>query len=237
MPRYKFPFSTFAVVTAFAIAMGFLESSVVIYLRALYYPNGFVFPLTMMPDALVLVEIIRESATIIMLWTIGILAGKTLAGKFAFFLYAFAVWDLFYYIFLKIFLNWPESFMTWDILFLIPITWVGPVITPVIVSLTMILFAILILYSESTHEIVRITLTEWLLLILGSVILILGFVWDYSSFLLEHYKVSRLFSVPWRDLYMLLFSFVPRSFNWWLFWAGEIIIISGIFLFWRRNSR
>jgi len=35
----------FLIVAIFAIAMAFLESAVVVYLRALYYPDGVIFPL------------------------------------------------------------------------------------------------------------------------------------------------------------------------------------------------
>jgi membrane protein implicated in regulation of membrane protease activity len=60
----------------------------------------------------------------------------------------FAIWDIFYYIFLWLLIGWPESFFTWDILFLLPVTWVGPVLAPVINSLTMIVLAGLILLAD-----------------------------------------------------------------------------------------
>src|SRR5690348_14185303 len=105
----------------FAIAMGFMESAVVIYLRKILYPGGFQFPLMPISNDLAMVEIFREAATMIMLVGIGILAGRSVKEKFAIFIFCFAVWDIFYYVFLKIFLDWPQSLMTWDILFLIPV--------------------------------------------------------------------------------------------------------------------
>src|SRR5579859_4688314 len=128
--------------TLFSIAMGFLETAVVVYLRKIYYPHGFQFPLTPVDPDIGLVEFLREAATIIMLVGIGIIAGKNTSQKFAIFLYCFAVWDIFYYVFLKLLLGWPESLFTWDILFLIPVPWVGPVLAPSIVALTMIAFAL-----------------------------------------------------------------------------------------------
>src|SRR5215204_495359 len=125
-------------VTIFSIAMGFMETAIVVYLRKIYYPGGFQFPLVPMEADLVLVEILREAATIIMLVGIGILIGKNTSQKFAYFIYCFAIWDLCYYIFLKLLLDWPESLLTPDILFLIPVPWVGPVIGPCIISMTMI---------------------------------------------------------------------------------------------------
>jgi len=115
-------------------------------------------------EHLALTEIFREAATLIMLVGIGIIAGRNSSERFAWFLYSFAVWDIFYYVFLKLLLNWPESFMTWDILFLIPVTWVGPVIAPVIVSITMIAFALIILYSNQKSIPVTIKSSEWICL-------------------------------------------------------------------------
>jgi len=115
-------------------------------------------------EHLALTEIFWEAATLIMLVGIGIIAGRNSSERFAWFLYSFAVWDIFYYVFLKLLLNWPESFMTWDILFLIPVTWVGPVIAPVIVSITMIAFALIILYSNQKSIPVTIKSSEWICL-------------------------------------------------------------------------
>ena len=68
-----------------------------------------------------------------MLATVGSAAGRTAVGKFAFFLFLFGVWDIFYYIWLKVFLHWPASLLTWDVLFLIPVPWVARY-TPLSVS-------------------------------------------------------------------------------------------------------
>src|SRR4030095_13106258 len=123
----------------FSTAMGFLEAAVVIYLRKLYYPGGFDFPLVVIPRDVAVVELFREGATLIMLLAVGFLTGKTTAQRFCYFLFCFATWDIFYYVFLKVFLGWPESLLTWDILFLLPVPWVGPVLAPCLSSLTMIL--------------------------------------------------------------------------------------------------
>ncbi|MFT5481224.1 MAG: hypothetical protein ACI9NN_002194, partial [Bacteroidia bacterium] len=136
---------TLLIVGIFAIAMGMLESAVVIYLRAMSYPDGFCFPIQKLDMNLSLVELSREAATIIMLIGIGRLVGKNFNSRFAIFIFSFAVWDIFYYIFLKIFLNWPESVFTWDILFLIPFVWVGPVWAPLLLSASMIYFSVILL--------------------------------------------------------------------------------------------
>jgi len=223
-------------VTFFSIAMGYLESSVVVYLRAILYPHGFAFPLVTMNEQLAMTEVFREAATLIMLLGIGIIAGRNTGERFAWFLYAFAIWDIFYYVFLKVILGWPESLFTWDILFLIPVTWVGPVIAPVIVSLTMIAFALILLFAGQKNASVKIHYVEWTLLILGSLVLIVAFTWDYSRFMLQHYSFSRIWSLPKSSLYEMATRYVPVSFNWWIFAAGELIIIWGIYRF-RRKIR
>lgn len=86
-------------ISLFAIAMGFLETSVVVYLRELYYPRGFKFPLVIIPNKIAVVEFWREIATIVMLVGAGIIAGKTRLSRFAYFIIAFAIWDIFYYCF------------------------------------------------------------------------------------------------------------------------------------------
>jgi hypothetical protein len=132
------PFAALVWTCICAIAFGFVESSVVVYLRAIYYPDGFTFPLKLIGEHHLAVEIVRESATLVMLAGIAVLAGKTGWQRFGYFLIAFGVWDIFYYIWLKILLGWPSSFTDWDVLFLIPLPWIGPVLAPVLVSLVMI---------------------------------------------------------------------------------------------------
>jgi hypothetical protein len=105
-------------VTAFAVAMAYVEATVVVYLRRLYYHErgGFDFPLVLIDTPTLLLEMGREACTIIMLATAGIAAGRTKMGKFAFFLLLFGIWDIFYYGWLKVFLDWPPSLLTWDVL-------------------------------------------------------------------------------------------------------------------------
>ena len=225
-------------VTIFGIAMAYLESAVVVYLRALMYPEGFSFPLAPADNQILITEVFREIATIIMLLGIALVSGKTFHERFAWFLYCFAVWDIFYYVFLKVLLEWPESLMTWDVLFLVPVTWVGPVITPVIASLTMILLAGFIIYFSARYPDVTINWKEWLLLIAGSLILIISWSWDYSKYILERISFSELWDLTNKELLFKVASeYIPESFNWLLFWAGELVILAGIGLFFFRYRR
>lgn len=220
----------------FSIAMGYLESSVVVYLREISYPAGFAFPLAPMQQSIGLTEFLREVATLVMLLSVGYLAGRNLMERFAWFIYCFAIWDIFYYVFLKLLLGWPESLLTWDILFLIPIAWTGPVIAPVISSLTMILLALNLLYfSVLKNRVVRINSLEWTFLIGGALVMILSFVWDYCGYVLRiDGSLRGVFGIANNPF---LFSYMPKTFNWLLFVIAELILLTAIFMIWRRISR
>jgi hypothetical protein len=221
--------------TLFSIAMGYMETAVVVYLRKIYYPTGFRFPLVPIEPALGLTEFLREMATIIMLLGIGILAGKKASQKFAFFIYSFAIWDIFYYVFLKMLLNWPESLFTWDILFLIPVPWVGPVLAPCIISLTMIVLTLFIIYYLEKGYNTRILAREWILLSVGSLVVIISFVWDYIQYIRSGHTTKGMWTLGSHDnLFDEIVNYVPTSYNWSLFWLGEVIILLGIFLYVKR---
>lgn len=223
-------------ITIFSIAMALLETAVVIYLRQIYYPDGFDFPLKLMDRNILVVELIREAATIIMLFAVGVLTGRNKTEKFGMFLYAFAVWDIFYYVFLKIFLRWPANLLTWDILFLIPTTWTGPVLSPIIVSISMIFFGVTISYFTSIDKKISILKHEWVLLVVGSVILIIGFAYDYSSYILKTFSFSELFSLSSQDQILNhAIKYVPVRFPWGIFCLGQSIILIGIAFFSSRN--
>ncbi|MHC4596476.1 MAG: hypothetical protein ACYS19_16235, partial [Planctomycetota bacterium] len=87
----------------------------------------------------------------------------------------FAIWDIFYYVWLKVLLDWPTSIMDWDILFLIPIAWASPVLCPVLISLTLLLLAIIILYRDSHARPIKPTLPDWLVLIGAGLVVVISF--------------------------------------------------------------
>jgi hypothetical protein len=130
----------FAVVL-YAIAMAWVESAVVFYLRSMigriepYQPD----PLPVI-GGFASVELPREFATLVMLFAVGFLAGRTWRARIGYAVVAFGVWDIFYYVFLKMMCGWPHSLLDWDILFLLPLPWWGPVLAPVLISLLMILW-------------------------------------------------------------------------------------------------
>jgi len=222
----------------FAIAMAFLESAVVVYLRALYYPEGFLFPLKMMDQRVLLTEIIREAATMVMLLTIGIMTVKDGLSRFAVFIYAFAIWDIFYYIYLFLLLGWPPSLLTWDVLFLIPVTWAGPVIAPVINSFTMIVLAVIILHYRRKEGTFRLTFQEWLLLITGSLIVILAYTRPYLEYILSRYSFSEMLHFSGNTkLIEYAAGFVPVHFSWVTYSFGQLLFFVTIALMIKRMKR
>ena len=222
--------------TLFSLAMGYLESSVVVYLREIYYPNGFDFPLKVMSNDIVLTELLREVSTMIMLVGIAFLAGTNSKQRFGFFLISFAVWDIFYYVFLYVLLGWPPSVLTWDILFLIPIPWVGPVLSPLIITFLMLVLAALIVFFDSNGVEARIERIEWILFITGSLIIIFSWTWDYCDYIISTHPETSIWSVFFSTSSLEDFqNYIPQSFNWLLFAVGVLLIVGGVSKFYLRN--
>ncbi|MFH1762118.1 MAG: hypothetical protein ABIA63_13550 [bacterium] len=194
-------------VTLVNICIGFFEGAIVIYLRKIYYPYGFEFPLNIAGGDIVVVELMREAISIVLLWGIGSLAGKSFNTRFAWFAYSFGVWDIVYYIVLKGFLGWPRSLLTWDILFLLPLPWIGPVLAPVLVSIGLITCGLIIIYLEEKGLFLRLTRQWWAGQIICGLVIIYTFI--------ENYKI-------------VLDKEAPVSFSWGLF---LIALGSGIIIF------
>jgi len=154
------------IVVIFGIAFGYIEAAVVVYLRAIFYPAGFNFPLTLFGldnpfwRRFLFTEVGREIATLVVIFTAAWLFGKSRQQRFAYFLVIFAVWDIFYYTWLKVLIGWPASIMDWDILFLIPAVWASPVLAPVLVSATMLLCAVEILYRDFRNKPLKASLMD-----------------------------------------------------------------------------
>ena len=206
----------------FGISFGYVEAAVVIYLRALYEPlrqrltpsraSGDLFPLldrdrmvAAAPETarLLNVEVIREAATIVMLAAAAMLVTGERSLWLPAFSVVFGVWDVCFYLFLKLWIDWPASLLTWDILFLLPVPWVAPVLAPVIVSFTIVGCGLVALWRP-----VEIRPHHWIGLILGGALVILSFTWDFRNVLAGN---------------------LPHPFAWWLFLAGELVSL-GAFL-------
>lgn len=156
-------------VALFSLAFAFVEAAVVVYLRHLTFFNTGQFSIgsdeilfsvpgiaflkadaalrIIQNDLILTTEMTREGATMVMLLCIALLAGRKVSERVAYFFLAFGVWDIFYYVFLKLAIDWPKTLTDLDIFFLLPIPWVGSVFVPIIISTFLILL--------STHYLIK----------------------------------------------------------------------------------
>jgi hypothetical protein len=165
----------------FSAAFGVVEAMVVVYIRAAFYPDGFSFPLIRPPDNLVILEICREAATIVMLAAVSALAAKRFWERFGYFIIAFGVWDIVFYLWLRIAIGWPLSLLDWDILFLIPLPWIAPVLAPVLIALEMIIIGILIVRRFACGGVFNPTGMSWVCAILATALALWSFMSDTAS--------------------------------------------------------
>ncbi len=182
------------------IAVGWFEAAVVVYLRELYYPDGFTFPLVIITGRIAVVEVVREAASILLLAAAARLAGRHFLQRFAALMILFGVWDLVYYGVLKLVLGWPESLLTWDILFLIPLPWVGPVWAPCVVSVALVAVGSYLFWTPQRARAYR--PRDWAIASLGGAIVILSFLAEWRVVIEER---------------------VPETYPAWLFWIGFLL--------------
>jgi hypothetical protein len=192
-------------VVIFAVAMAFVESAVVVYLqRALAITPDQLFPLRSadVVGSLGAIEVGREGATLVMLVAVGCLAGRRWVDRLAWTAVAFGVWDIGYYVWLWVFIGWPHAAGTWDVLFLVPIPWTGPVWAPVAVSAALIAFGLAAAYRTGAGRPPRIGRAAVLASTLGGAVVV-------SSFLANGPA--------------LLNGGLPGWFPWPVFWLGMTI--------------
>ena len=213
--------SRWLLVVAFAIGMAWVEAATVYYLRVMvdrvvpYQAN----PLPIR-GVLGQVELVREAATLIMLSTLGSLAGWTWGTRAAYTAIAFGVWDLFYYLFLKVICDWPTSLFDWDVLFLLPLPWWGPVLAPVSIALLMIVWGILV--SARGNSPAAIPSTAWRMNGLGVALALYVFMADSLRALPQGLDATRMV--------------LPQVFNWPMFVAALALMAAPVAHLLRRSS-
>jgi hypothetical protein len=197
-----------AIVVAFAIAMAWLEAATVFYIRALV---GRVEPYQTNPlpmnSALGTVELWREAATLVMIATMGLLAGSTWRRRAGYAAIAFGTWDVFYYVFLHLISGWPRTVLDWDILFLLPLPWWGPVLAPVGIAAVMIFWGTLVIQADDGEASVR---WPWAL----------G--WCGIALALAVFTIDAWRALPGGREAVL--QVLPTKFNWTLFSVALVLI-------------
>ena len=197
-----------AIVMAFAIAMAWVEAASVFYIRALvdriepYHAD----PLPI-HGVLGNVELWREAATLVMIATLGMLAGRTWRRRAGYAALAFGAWDIFYYVFLRLISGWPRTLLDWDILFLLPVPWWGPVLAPVSIALVMILWGTLATQSGDVASDPR-----W-----ASALGWVGIVLALALFMID----AWLALPHGREAVQQV---LPTTFNWPLFWVALLLM-------------
>jgi hypothetical protein len=151
----------------------------------------------------------------LMLFTVGALTGLTWRGRIGFMLLAFGVWDMAYYLFLIPLTAWPSSVFDWDILFLIPLPWWGPVLAPISIAGLMIAFGILATVLEQADPPIWPSWPSGTACVAGIVIALYTFMADSIAAIPQGAEVIR--------------SILPTFFNWPLFGLGWLLMAAPIF--------
>jgi hypothetical protein len=203
-------------ICVFALAMAFVEAAVVVYLRRILGVVDLVRDVAAYDPAIALTEIGREAATLLMLLAAGFSAGQSLQARVGLTLFAFGLWDVLYYVWLRVLLCWPESLLTEDVLFLIPLPWWGPVLAPVLVALLFTAFGVVLVARDQSGRRVRLGGIEWMALISGMAVVLYTFMVD----------AIRALPASAEDLSRLK----PGPFLWPLYLAG---LAAMVFSLWR----
>jgi hypothetical protein len=173
--------TTAVAVVVYAVGMAYIEAAVVVYLQiALGGQVGAIFPLQPASAAgpLVAIEAGREAATLVMIAIVGLLAGRTRLERLAWGAVVFGTWDIGYYAWLHIFSGWPPSLATPDLLFLLPVPWVGPVWSPVAVSATLVGVGLAAASTLRSGEQLVIARWQWAMGLAGGLMVVLSYTLD-----------------------------------------------------------
>jgi hypothetical protein len=192
------------IVVAFAVAMAWMEAATVFYIRALV---GRIEPYQAEPlplqGPLGNVELWREAATLVMLAAVGCLAGRTWRQRAGYAALAFGIWDVLYYVFLRPISGWPNTLLDWDILFLLPLPWWGPVLAPVSIAVLLIVWGTMV--TQGSDRAVRDTPARWTWALAG-----IGAVLALCIFMTDAFRALP----DGRDAILRV---LPTGFNWPLF--------------------
>lgn len=215
MTQAKRDWGTWSAVVVFAIGMAWVESACVYYLRVLtdrivpYQAD----PLPM-EGLLGHVELVREASTMVILLMVGVLAARTWQRRIAYALVAFGTWDIFYYVFLRVMTDWPTSPFDWDVLFLLPLPWWGPVLAPVSIALLMIVWGTLATQWSASTAATAFTRAAWTVCALGTALALYVFMADAIHSMPHGIEATR--------------SVLPTSFNWSLFCAALMLMAAPV---------
>jgi len=199
--------------------MALVEAAIVVHLRHLYYPADpqSLFPLVLLSPSDLRLEVAREIATVVMILAVAMLADQRWARRFAAFVFVFGLWDLGYYAWLKLVLDWPRTWLEWDVLFLIPWPWFGPWLVPALIALVFTLWGGWVLAGT------RIPRWRWSTIVLFIAACLLALV----AFLAPGWPLLPGGEPAFR-------GFVPEHFAWSWFAPGLALMAAALFIATRK---
>ena len=209
-------------VALFALAMAYLEAAVVVYLRRIYGITDLVRDIAAYDPRLAAVEAGREAATLVMLFAVGLVAGRSPQARLGFALFAIGLWDILYYAWLRVLIGWPATLLDQDILFLIPLPWWGPVLSPVLIAVLAAAGGTLAVVLDDRGRVLRPGPAGWCALGAGIAAALYAFMADALRALpADPETLSRM---------------RPTAFNWPVYSAG---LLAMAFALWtsRRPAR
>jgi hypothetical protein len=209
----------------FGVAFGYAEAATVVYIRVMYEPiHQRLFPDRAANDLFPFLslerwsheapsytqgpalEVGRELCTILLVALMAWAVSRSTGRWFASFALCFGVWDVAYYLWLRLLIGWPASLFDWDLLFAAPLPWVGPVLAPLLVAATMTATGIVYLWLDAGDRPPRPRAGHWAAVLLGALTIMVAFWWDFRNIMAEG---------------------VPGPFNWPLFLAGLGLGLAG----------
>jgi hypothetical protein len=207
--------------SVYAVAMALLEAVVVVYirhgmLRVSYDHVALTHYMTM--------EMWREVGTLVMLVAVGWLAGRRGVERWAYGLFAFGMWDIGYYVWLKVLIDWPATLLDWDILFLVPLRWWGPVLSPVLIAALICVTAVLAMVRLTQGESLGITRPRVGIGVVGGLLALYVFTSDSLHALLQG-------RTDWDTLR-------PEPFKWPLFLMALVLMaVPTLMAVWPRRGK
>ncbi|HEU4403418.1 MAG TPA: hypothetical protein VFT43_15070 [Candidatus Polarisedimenticolia bacterium] len=165
-------------VGVYALAMAYLEAATVVYLRRVYGITDLLRDVMPYDARLAAIEVGREAATLVMLLAVGWAVGRSRQARLGVTLFAFGLWDVLYYGWLRALLGWPRSPLDPDILFYIPLPWWGPVLAPLLIATLAVVCGALLVIADGEGRAVRPRPFEWGGLALGTLVVLYTFMAD-----------------------------------------------------------
>jgi hypothetical protein len=223
------------ILVLFGVVVGYLEAATVVYIRVMYEPmHKRLFP-DRAPDDLFpafsfeqwareapayvrspVMEVVREIGTVLALALVALAVAPTVRRWAAtvFLLLGVTGWS--FYLWLKVLMGWPHSLSDWDVIFIVPLPWVGPVWAPLAAYTAMAAAPGWFFWSEAVGRPLRAGPVGWLLLLAGGLVMMAPFCWDYQHLASGGY---------------------PRAFNGAVLAAGLLLVFAGLVFAWRRGAK